>query len=94
MYRIRLIEEQISKRYSEQQMRCPVHLSIGQESAAVGVSECLKKNDKVYSNHRCHAHYLAKGGNLKSMISEIYGKANGCLGGRGGSMHLSDLAVN
>jgi len=94
MYRIRLVEEQISIRYVDQQMRCPVHLSIGQESAAVGVSECLKKNDKVYSNHRCHAHYLAKGGNLKSMISEIYGKANGCLGGRGGSMHLSDLAVN
>ena len=54
----------------------------------------LKEGDKVYSNHRCHAHYLAKGGDLKSMICEIYGKENGCLGGRGGSMHLSDLSVN
>ena len=94
MYRIRLVEEEISTKYVEQQMRCPVHLSIGQESSAVGVSHYLKKDDKVYSNHRCHAHYLAKGGDLKSMICEIYGKANGCLGGRGGSMHLSDLSVN
>ena len=94
MYRIRLVEEEIAKRYSEQEMRCPVHLSIGQESTAVGVSYCLKKSDKVYSSHRSHAHYLAKNGNLKSMISEIYGKSTGCIGGRGGSMHLSDLSVN
>lgn len=94
MIRIRLVEEEIANRYSEQQMRCPVHLSIGQESAAVGVSYYLKKSAKVYSNHRCHAHYLAKGGNLKAMISEIYGKETGCIGGRGGSMHLSDLSVN
>ena len=94
MSRIRLVEEEIANRYSEQQMRCPVHLSIGQESAAVGVSHYLKKSAKVYSNHRCHAHYLAKGGNLKAMISEIYGKKTGCIGGRGGSMHLSDLSVN
>ena len=94
MYRIRLVEEEIAKRYSEEEMRCPVHLSIGQESTAVGVTFCLKKEDKVYSSHRSHAHYLAKGGNLKSMISEMYGKSTGCIGGRGGSMHLSDLSVN
>jgi pyruvate dehydrogenase E1 component alpha subunit len=69
-----------------------VHLSIGQEAIAVGVCEALKVSDKVYSTHRCHAHYLAKGGDLKRMMAEIYGKEAGCIGGRGGSMHLTDPA--
>lgn len=89
--RIRLVEEAIAKRYSEQKMRCPTHLSIGQEACAVGVSALLSKDDKVFSSHRAHAHYLAKGGDLNKLISELYGKATGCTGGRGGSMHLSDL---
>src|SRR3546814_8386881 len=76
-----------------QEMRCPVHLSIGQEAAAVGVCTALRRTDKVFSTHRCHAHYLAKGGALKPMLAEIYGKASGCLGGRGGSMHLTDPDV-
>ncbi|GEA11673.1 thiamine pyrophosphate-dependent dehydrogenase E1 component subunit alpha [Alteromonas sp. KUL49] len=91
--RIRRIEEAIAARYSEQKMRCPTHLSIGQEAVAVGVSACLKNADKAYSSHRAHAHYLAKGGSLDALISELYGKATGCTGGRGGSMHLSDLSV-
>ncbi|MBI3506694.1 MAG: thiamine pyrophosphate-dependent dehydrogenase E1 component subunit alpha [Proteobacteria bacterium] len=90
MVRIRAVEEAIAARYSEQEMRCPVHLSIGQEAAAVGICSSLRKSDKVYSTHRCHAHYLAKGGKLAPMLAEIYGKAAGCLGGRGGSMHLAD----
>ncbi len=90
MLRIRLVEEEIAKRYSEQNMRCPVHLSIGQEAIASGVMNNLNKEDKIYSTHRCHAHYLAKGGNLNKMISELHGKASGCCGGRGGSMHLFD----
>jgi TPP-dependent pyruvate/acetoin dehydrogenase alpha subunit len=89
---IRLVEETMAAKYSEQEMRCPVHLSIGQEAAAVGVCQALRQSDRVFSTHRCHAHYLAKGGDLKSMISEIYGKATGCIGGRGGSMHLTDPA--
>ena len=90
MLRIRMIEEEISARYGEQEMRCPVHLSIGQEATAVGVCDALEVSDKIYSTHRCHAHYLAKGGDLKKMTAELYGKAAGCLGGRGGSMHLAD----
>lgn len=90
MLRIRMVEEKIADRYSEQQMRCPVHLSIGQEAAAVGVCSALHKSDWVFSGHRNHAHYLAKGGDLKAMISEIYGKITGCCGGKGGSMHLTD----
>lgn len=89
--RIRRIEEAIADRYSEQQMRCPTHLSIGQEGVAVGVSENLTAKDKVFSSHRAHAHYMAKGGSLPRLLAELYGKASGCTGGRGGSMHLSDL---
>ena len=66
--RIRKIELEISKEYTEWKMRCPVHLSIGQEAAAVGVCSNLNKDDQIFSTHRCHAHYLAKGGDLKKMI--------------------------
>ena len=91
MLRIRMVEEKIVELYSEQEMRCPVHLSIGQEAVAVGVCEHLNRKDIVMSAHRAHAHYLAKGGNLKSMIAELYGKSTGCAMGKGGSMHLVDL---
>jgi len=91
MLRIRMIEQRIADLYSEQEMRCPVHLSIGQEAIAVGVCEHLDDKDIVMSAHRAHAHYLAKGGNLKSMIAELYGKSTGCAMGKGGSMHLVDL---
>ena len=87
---IRIIELEISKKYSENKMRCPVHLSIGQESCAVGICENLNQKDRLYSTHRSHAHYIAKGGSLKKMIAEIYGKKTGCCNGRGGSMHLFD----
>jgi len=73
-------------------MRCPVHLSIGQEAVAVGVCEHLDRKDIVMSAHRAHAHFLAKGGDLKSMIAELYGKKTGCAMGKGGSMHLVDLS--
>jgi TPP-dependent pyruvate/acetoin dehydrogenase alpha subunit len=90
MKRIRMVEETIASRYSEQEMRCPVHLSVGQEAAAVGVCSVLRQSDQVMSGHRSHAHYLAKGGDLDAMIAEIYGRETGCCRGRGGSMHLVD----
>ena len=90
---IRQMELKISEKYSENKMRCPVHLSIGQESCAVGICENLKKTDSLYSTHRSHAHYMAKGGSLKKMLAEMYGKKNGCCKGRGGSMHLFDDSV-
>ena len=93
MLRIRLVEESIANKYSEQKMRCPTHLSIGQEAIAVGVCANLTLQDQVLSTHRAHAHYLAKGGCLKSMMAEIYGKASGCSKGMGGSMHLIDTSV-
>lgn len=94
MLRIRLAEEKIAELYPEQEMRCPIHLCVGEEAIAAGVCVNLKNKDIVMSNHRSHGHYLAKGGNLKALIAELYGKSTGCSKGRGGSMHLIDLSVN
>ena len=94
MYRIRAVEEAIAHHYSEGKMRCPVHLSIGQESIPAVFAQSIALTDFAVSTHRGHAHYLAKGGNLNAMIAEIYGKSTGCAKGKGGSMHLIDLAVN
>ena len=87
---IRNTDEEIAKKYSEWKMRCPTHLSVGQEMVSACLEECFKKNDVVVSSHRAHAHYLGKGGNLNQMIAEIYGKKSGCSKGKGGSMHLID----
>lgn len=91
MVYIRLVEERIADEYHKQEMRCPVHLSVGQEAVPVGISNCLSAKDHVISAHRSHAHYLAKGGDLKGMICELFGKNDGCAKGRGGSMHLIDF---
>lgn len=93
MLRIRMVEEKVVEVYPEQEMRCPTHLSIGQEAAAVGVCSSLEKDDLIFSTHRCHAHYLAKGGDVRGLFAELYGKKTGCTGGRGGSMHLTDESV-
>ena len=90
---VRQIESFIAKNYHQQLFRCPVHLSIGQESIAVGICEELSKFDKVISTHRSHAHYLAKGGDIVKMLAEIMGLTTGCCNGRGGSMHLFDTEV-
>jgi len=90
---LRFVEEEIAERYSEGKMRCPTHLCIGQEVLAVAVGLALEKDDFVVSGHRAHGHYLGKGGDLKKMIAEIYGKATGCAAGIGGSMHLIDKEV-
>lgn len=93
MLRIRIVEEKIAEHYSDKEMRCPIHLCTGQEAVAVGVCSTLSPKDYVLSHHRSHGHYLAKGGNLKAMIAELYGKATGCSKGKGGSMHLIDLSA-
>lgn len=88
--RIRMVEEAIADRYTEQEMRCPTHLSIGQEIAGAAIGMATTKNDIVVSTHRSHAHYLGKGGNLDRFIAELYGRETGCAKGMGGSMHLKD----
>lgn len=91
MITTRLVEEEIVKEYPNKKIRCPVHLSIGQEAISAGVSKILNKKDIIFSAHRSHAHYLSKGGSIKGLIGEIYGKKTGCAQGVGGSMHLVDL---
>lgn len=90
MRRIRYVEQEIARRYGEGKMRCPTHLSVGQEAVAAAVGLALRRSDFAVSGHRAHAHYLAKGGNLPAMLAEIYGKIGGCSHGKGGSMHLID----
>ena len=91
--RIRSVEERIAKEYPLGEMRCPVHLSIGQEAVSAAFAVTQKPADFAISTHRAHAHYLAKGGNLNRMVAELYGKVTGCSRGRGGSMHLVDNEV-
>jgi TPP-dependent pyruvate/acetoin dehydrogenase alpha subunit len=90
LYRIRRVEEEIARVYASDVIKSPVHLSIGQEAVSVGVCEALQPSDVVFGTYRGHALYLAKGGDLRRMIAELYGKAAGCTGGKGGSMHLID----
>lgn len=92
LYRIRRVEEEIIKIYPLDKIKSPVHLSIGQEGVSVGVCEALTKDDVVFGTYRSHAYYLAKGGDLKKMIAELYGKVTGCAKGKGGSMHLIDVS--
>lgn len=91
---IREIELAIANEYIKQQIRTPIHLSIGQEITASAICLLLNKKDYVISHHRSHAHYLAKGGSLNKFIAELYGKEGGCSRGYGGSMHLIDKDKN
>jgi pyruvate dehydrogenase E1 component alpha subunit len=93
MLRIRRVEEEIERRYHEDQMKTPIHLVIGQEGAAVGCAAALRQTDLLYTSHRTHGGYLAKGGDLKAMLCEMHCRANGCVASRGGSMHLIDKRV-
>ena len=93
MLRIRRIEEAIESRYHEDEMKTPIHLVIGQEATSVGCCAALTTRDLLYSSHRTHGNYLAKGGDLRAMLAEMYCRINGCAGSRGGSMHLIDKSV-
>jgi acetoin:2,6-dichlorophenolindophenol oxidoreductase subunit alpha len=88
MLRIRLCEESFVEPILRGDIRCPVHLCSGEEAVAVGVCSALAERDCLLGGHRSHGHYLAKGGGLKELVSEVYGKKTGCSRGRGGSMHL------
>src|SRR5258708_36258705 len=88
MTRIRVVEESIAELLDKKEIRCPTHLYTGQEAIAAGVCAALQKDDYIYGGHRSHGHYLAKGGDLRALMAELYGKATGCSRGRGGSMHL------
>jgi pyruvate dehydrogenase E1 component alpha subunit len=92
--RIRRAEEAIAHLYPSDKIKSPVHLSIGQEAIAVGVIDLMNPEDVVAGTYRGHASYIAKGGSLPAMFAELYGKATGCAGGKGGSMHLIGMDRN
>ena len=89
---IRAQEQFLSDIYAEGHIRCPMHLSIGQELLPVILGHVLEKFS-CFSTHRSHAHYLAKGGSLEKFVHELLGLPSGCSGGYGGSMHLIDQTV-
>ena len=94
MLRIRKFEERVAELLSpEPEIKCPVHLYIGQEAVAAGVCANLRIDDYVFSTHRSHGHYIAKGGDIKALMAELYGKVTGCAKGKGGSMHLASPDV-
>jgi pyruvate dehydrogenase E1 component alpha subunit len=87
--RIRLVEERLIELYPADKIQSPVHLSIGQEAVATGLCAHLRATDLLFATYRSHAFYLAKGGDLKQMMAELYGKQAGGCGGKAGSMHLA-----
>ena len=84
-----MIEERIAEIYHPaDEMKCPTHLYTGQEAVAVGTCNALVDGDVVCPYHRSHGWYLARGGDLKAMMAELFGKEAGCSKGWGGSMHF------
>ena len=90
MYLIRTFEEIICPYIDDETIKTPCHLYIGQEAIAVGICSNLLDDDLIWGNHRSHGHFIAKGGNIDSLMREIFCKESGCSGGRGGSMHIMD----
>ena len=90
MCRIRAFEEQVARAYEDKVLPGLLHLSIGSEAAAVGVIGKLGTEDRVYSSHRPHGHFLAAGVPMQALFAELAGRSTGLCGGFGGSMHLMD----
>jgi pyruvate dehydrogenase E1 component alpha subunit len=88
MLKIRIFEEKVAELIIKGEITCPTHLYLGQEAIAAGVCANLRNDDWVFSNHRSHGHYIAKGGDINALMAEIYCKKAGCSKGRGGSMHV------
>ena len=88
MLLIRKFEEHLLEEFSTGKLVGTTHAYIGQEANAVGIFDVLDKDDIVFSNHRCHGHYLAYGGDPYLLAAEVMGKETGLVGGRGGSQHI------
>jgi TPP-dependent pyruvate/acetoin dehydrogenase alpha subunit len=93
MLRVRLFEERVRELFAGGRIPGFLHTSVGQEAAAVGVTSALRSDDYVLSTHRGHGHLVAKGGSLRGLMAELYGKANGICHGKGGTMHIADASV-
>jgi TPP-dependent pyruvate/acetoin dehydrogenase alpha subunit len=88
LYRIRRFEETVLDNFPRGIFFGTTHTYIGQEANAVGVITPIRENDVIFSNHRCHGHYLAYGGDPQALFAELMGRLTGVCGGRGGSQHL------
>lgn len=88
MVTIRSCEESFIEPILDGTVKCPVHLTSGEEAIATGISAHLTPGDTVFGNHRSHGHFLAKGGSVAELLGEVFCKETGCSRGRGGSMHL------
>src|SRR5262245_17545594 len=93
MLRVRLFEERVRELFAGGRIPGFLHTSVGQEATAVGVATALRPDDYVLSTHRGHGHLVAKGGSLRGLMAELYGKANGVCHGKGGTMHIADVSV-
>jgi acetoin:2,6-dichlorophenolindophenol oxidoreductase subunit alpha len=95
MWRIRAFEERVLELVSSRQMEGLIHLSIGQEAVAAGVCDVLRPEDVLFTGHRAHGHFVARGADLRRLMAELLGRASGLCGGKGGSMHLvqADLGL-
>jgi pyruvate dehydrogenase E1 component alpha subunit len=91
--RIRRFEEEVARLFRQGQLPGFVHLYIGQEAVAAGVCAALTDEDTIISTHRGHGHVIAKGGDIKRMMAELFGKATGYCKGKGGSMHIADFEI-
>jgi pyruvate dehydrogenase E1 component alpha subunit len=91
MVKIRKFEEKAAELFAKGKIPGFVHLYIGEEAVAVGACSALRDNDFITSTHRGHGHIIAKGGNIKFMMAELFGKRTGYCKGKGGSMHIADL---
>jgi len=91
MLRIRRFEEKVMDLYARQIVPGIVHLYVGEEAVAAGVCENLRDDDYITSTHRGHGHCIAKGGELRSMMAELFGKSTGYCHGKGGSMHIANI---
>ena len=94
MIRIRLFEDKCAELYTQEKIRGFLHLYDGEEAVAVGVIPLLKKEDRIVATYREHGHALVRGVPMQAVLAEMYGKREGCSGGRGGSMHLFDRVNN
>lgn len=89
MLKIRLTEQKIAEIYPSDKIQSPIHLCVGQEAVSAGVAQALEREDHIYGSYRGHGIYLARGGGLKELFAELYGKETGYAKGKGGSMHAA-----
>ena len=94
MWRIRLFEEEADRQTNLGNVVGTLHMYCGEEAVAVGVCSQLRSDDYVLGTHRSHGHCLAKGADSSAMMAELFGKATGTCGGKGGSMHVADFSLN